>query len=81
MLNNSSTDKEILDFPMGGTTVRDLGSLSFLGFIANKLNGVPVYRAATQELLGLVSNPPIGRLPEGERVRIIRKLLEIVETI
>lgn len=81
MINKESTDKELLDFKLGTTSIREIGSISFLGFIANKLNGLPTYKAATQELLALVSSPPIGKLPEGEKVRILRKLLELDVTL
>jgi hypothetical protein len=80
-ITRESTDKEILDFKIGTTTMREVGSLTFLGIIANKLNGLPTYAAATQELLMLVSNPPIGRMPEGEKIRIVRKLLELDVTL
>ncbi len=81
MLNKESTDKEILDFPLANSTIRGIGSITFLGFIANKLNGVQTYKAATQELIALVSSPPIGKLPEGEKVRIVRKLFELDITL
>lgn len=77
MLKKESTDKEILDYPIAQTTIRDFGSISFMGWVANKLNGVPTYKAATQELVALVSSPPLGRMPEGEKVKIVRKLLEL----
>ena len=77
MITKESKDKEILDFEMCGTTIRLIGSMSFMAWVANKLNGVPAYKAATQELLGLVKNAPIGRMPEEEKIRIVRKLLEL----
>lgn len=70
-------DKEILDANVGGITIRDMGGISFIGWVANKLNGVDTYKAATQELLALVRTPPLGRLPESEKLRIVRKLLEL----
>lgn len=80
-INKEWLDKEILDFKLGNQTIREVGSITFLAFVADKINGLPTYRAATQELIGLVSSPPIGKLPEGEKVRIIRKLLELDVTI
>lgn len=79
MINKTSTDKEILDYVLPGSniTVRDFPSLSFMSFIANKLDGLPTYKAATQELLGLVRSAPLGRMPDDEKVRILRKLFEL----
>ena len=77
MLTKESSDKEILDHPFGTTTIRDVGSMSFMAWMANKLNGVPTYKAATQELLGLVKNAPMGKIPDEEKVSIVRKLLSL----
>ena len=80
-INKESSDKEILDFKIGEIAVREIGAMSFMGWVANKLNGVDTYKAATQELLMLVSSPPLGKLPEGEKIRIVKKLLEIKESL
>lgn len=79
MLHKESSDKEILDYQIPGTneTVRSIGSISFMAWIAGKLNGLNTYQAKTQELLGLVRNPPLGKLPENEKATIVRKLLEL----
>lgn len=77
MLNKESSDKEILDYDFGGMTVRDAGSMSFISWIANKLNGVKTYTAATQELLSLVRLPPLGKMQEGEKIKIVRKMLSL----
>jgi len=77
MLNKEATNKEILDFPLGGHTIRDIGSMSFMSWMAKKLDGVPSYKAATQELLGLLRNAPIGKMTEEEKIRIVRKLLDL----
>jgi len=73
------TDKEILDYKIddAGNTVRDMGSISYLGWISKKLNGVPTYTAATQELVMAISQPVFGIMAEGEKIRLFRKLLTI----
>lgn len=83
MITKDSSDKEILDFivPGSDTSVRDIGSISFMGWIISKINGLPTYQAATQELLGLAKSSPLGKIPEGEKVRLIRKLFEAGATI
>jgi hypothetical protein len=75
------TDKEILDTNIGGITIRDITGLSFYSWVANKLDGAPTYKAATQELLALVRSAPMGTVPEEEKLRVCRKLLEIGITL
>lgn len=77
MLTKESSDKQILDHVLSGTSIRDFGTMSFLGWVSGKINGLPAYRGATQELLGLLKAPPLGPMPEGEKVRIVRKLLDL----
>lgn len=72
------TDKEILDMELGGQKVRDMTSTAFIGYIAGKIDGAPAYRASTVELTALVASPPISRaMPDEEKVRNIRRLLDI----
>jgi len=72
------TDKEILDTTVGGMLISDMSAITFLNMVADKLNGVPAYKAANQELLGMISNPPMSRLiADPEKCLIIRKLLEL----
>ena len=78
MINKESTNKEILDHsPFGNISIREIGSMTFMSWVANKLNGAPTYKAATQELLALVKNAPIGKIPEGDKIKIVRKLLDL----
>ena len=75
-------DKEYLDMVIGGQVVRDMSSITFIGVIAGKLNGVKTYTAANQELSLMVSNPPMGyRMPDDEKIRIIKKLESIGVTL
>ena len=76
MLNRESNDKEILDYQLAGTSIREIGAMSFLSWVLNKVNGVKAYSAATQEILGLAKNPPLGTIPETEKIKIVRKLIE-----
>jgi len=81
MITKDSSVKEILDYPLGGTTIRDVGSMTFMAWIANKLNGAPTYKASTQELLAMVRNAPMGKMVDEEKVRIVKKLLDVIETL
>ena len=73
------TDKEILDYcvDQSGNTVRNLGSISYMAWVAKKLDGAPTYRAATQELMALIRTPSLGVMPEEEKLKVFRKLLEL----
>jgi len=74
-MNIDKTDKEMLDSVLGGVVVRDMSAITFLHYIAAKLNGVKTYSAANQELIQLIANPPLSRfMPEEEKCRILRKL-------
>ena len=77
MINKESSDKEILDYNAGGQVIRGMSGITFIGWMSNLLNGQPTFKVATQELLGLVSSPPLGKLPETEKVAIVRKLLSL----
>lgn len=70
-------DNEILDFKIGEKTVREVTAITFLGWIAGKLNGVAAYSAASEELRLAVAVPPYGQMPELEKVRLFRKLLSL----
>ena len=77
-MNPEYSDKELLDTELGGITLRDMGAMTFMGWLANRLNGAQTYRAETQELLAAVSAPPMGRvIGDGEKIRLVRKLLAI----
>ncbi len=68
-------DKDLLDLVLGGLTVRDMSAITFLGWLSNKLNGAPTYKADTQELLAAVRGVPMGRnMADQEKVRLLRKL-------
>lgn len=68
-------DKDLLDLKLGGQVVRDMSAITFLGWLSDKLNGAPVYKADTQELLAAVRGLPMGRnMAEQEKVRLLRKL-------
>jgi len=78
-METTKTNKEILDSVVGGIKLRDMSAITFLHYIAGKLNGVKTYTAANQELVMLVANPPMGRImPEEEMCRLFRKLQSIV---
>ena len=76
------TDLEILDHKIGNETTQQMSAISFLQFIAKKLNETPAHSAAVTELRLYVSSPPMARtIPDNEKVRLIRKLLSLGVTL
>lgn len=75
---NKYEDKEILDLELGGVRMRDMSAISFLHWLAKKIDGVPSYSAANQELVAAVAAPPLSNnMPDDEKVRLCRKLQAI----
>jgi hypothetical protein len=71
-------DKEILDLVIVNKTIRDMSSIDFLHWVAKKIDGVPTYSAATQELVMAVSHSPMSNsMSDGEKIRLIRKMQSI----
>ncbi len=72
---NSDNEIDILDMNIGGIIMRDMTAITFLQFLAKKLNDVKAYSPEIVALTHLVRNPPMSRLmPNDEKIRIIRLL-------
>ncbi len=63
---------DILAMNIGGMTLREASSITFMQWIAKKLNGINAYSAASVELQGLISGPPMSRnMSEDRKIEII----------
>lgn len=72
------TDQEMLDAVLGGIVVREMTAITFLGYVSEKMNGIPTYTADSQELLASIRSAPMSRvMAEEEKVRLLRKLLAL----
>lgn len=70
------TNKEILENKIGDTTIQEMSTLTFLGWITKKINGVERKSSVINELTMLISNPPLSRkMPDDEKVKIVNKLI------
>lgn len=68
-------DKDLLEMKIGGIALRDYTAAMFLQWLNGKLDGAPAYRAETQELILVASSVPMSRkMPDDEKIRLIRKL-------
>lgn len=69
---------DILNLNIGGMTLREMGTMVFLQWLAKKLNNLRAYSADVVELTTLISSPPMSRMfPEDEKIRIIKKLQKL----
>ena len=70
------TDIEILEWNAGGQFIKDMTALSFIGWVAGKLNGQTI-NPIIQELRMVVSAPPMtGRLSAESKIATVRKMIE-----
>lgn len=66
---------DILQFDIGGVTIKEAGAFTYLQWIANKINGVQAFSADSIELTALVQSPPMSRFMNNERkIELFRKL-------
>jgi hypothetical protein len=70
------TDLDILNYNIGGMTVKDATAFTFLQWVANKLNGVKAFSADATELVLQVQNPPMSRFMADENKIIMVRRLE-----
>lgn len=71
-------DKEILDLNIAGQTIGSMTALTFLQWVSGKINGVPAYTAANQELVMAVSHAPLSNaMPDAEKIRLVRKMISV----
>lgn len=77
------TDIEILEYNLGGQIVKDMSALSFFGWLAGKLNNVPITNdGKLNELRMAVANPPMmPRVADETKIKLIRNLLALGITI
>ena len=69
-------NKDILDFKVGTQTIREMSAITFLGWLAKKIDGQPSYSASIVELSMAVSHPPMtGTMEDNGKIDLVRKLL------
>jgi hypothetical protein len=73
------TDIEILETVVGGQVIKEMSALSFMGWLANKLNNVTITNDPNlAELRVAIANPPImPRLADESKIKYVRKLLAL----
>lgn len=68
------TDFEITKLVLGGMPLVEMSSITFLGWVAKKINSQSVNSPTLSELGTLIMHPPIGKMTIENKLEIIRKL-------
>ena len=68
------TDFELTLYKVGDQTLDEMTTLTFLGWVAKKLNGLERYSPAMNELNMMVQRPPFGKIDMVNKIAIIRKM-------
>jgi hypothetical protein len=72
------TDFEYMNLKVGDMTLEEMTSITFLGWVAKKLNGTEVGgmggNPTLNELSMMVRTPPMGRMTAENKVEVIKKL-------
>ena len=73
---------EMLNYDIGGgTLVKNATAITFIGWVAKKMNNVASGSPMMNELTMLVTAPVMGKLSDTEKVRILKKLEAIGVTL
>lgn len=68
------TDFEIVKMSLGGVPLEEMSSITFLGWVAKKINGLEQNSPVLSELSMLVQNPPLGKMSVENKLEVVRKL-------
>ncbi len=77
--NMELTDIEILEMNLGGVVLKDMTALTFFGWLAGKLNNVPITNNPDlNELRMAVASPPMmPKVADETKIKLVRKLLAL----
>lgn len=73
------TDIQILELNLGGVLLKDMTALTFFGWLAGKLNNVPITNTpALNELRMAIANPPMmPKVADETKIKYVRKLISL----
>lgn len=75
------TDFEVIKMNLGGVPLESMSSITFLGWVAKKINNQQTNSPTMSELARLVQNPPMGKMSIENKLEVIRKLEKLGITI
>jgi hypothetical protein len=73
-MNKIYTDFEVTQLVIGGMPLKDMSSLTFLGWVAGKINNQETNSPTLSELGMMVVHPPFGKMSIENKLEVIRKL-------
>lgn len=75
----SLTDIEVLELKCGGMMLKEMSALTFFGWLAGRLNGVPVNSDPDlAELRMAIRNPPMmPKVADVTKIKYVRKLIKL----
>ena len=71
------TDFEVLQYEIGGIKLSEVGTMTFLQWVAKKMNNVVadlMDKQIMNELTTMIKYPPFGKMSDDSKIAIIRKL-------
>ena len=73
------TDIQILELNLGGVILKDMTALTFFGWLAGKLNNVPITNDPNlNELRMAIAAPPMmPRVADETKIKCVRKLIKL----
>lgn len=67
------TDYEVLfETQISGIKLKDCGTMTFLGWLAGKLNGKEQNLPGMSELAMYIKTPPMGKMSDQKKLEIVR---------
>ncbi len=75
------TDLEVINLVIGGVPLKDMSSITFLGWVAKKINNQEAHSPVLSELGVLINHPPMGKMSIENKLEIVRKLEKLGITI
>lgn len=71
-------DYQVLyEYKVAGMPLRECPTMSFLAWVAGRMNGLDGSLAGMAELKGYISNPPMGKMAELQKLAIYRLLEKV----
>ena len=71
---NFMNDYNLLQFKIAGQSLEETSTMTFLGWVAGKINGQVSNSPTLSELGAMIVHPPMGRLGIETKVDVIRKM-------
>ena len=77
------SDIQVLELVLGGVMLKDMTALTFFGWLAGKLNGVPITNNPDlNELRMAIASPPMmAKVADETKIKYVRKLIALGITV